>query len=80
MAAALSTQPLGSRATVSSTPVRTLSGDVVDRLVTVDHDTREAVVGVVGGEVVGVNFVIELSFLKGRDRLGGYDLFSLLTY
>ena len=35
-------------------PVRTLSADAVDRLVTVDHDAREAVVGVVGGEVVGV--------------------------
>jgi GNAT superfamily N-acetyltransferase len=35
-------------------PVRVLSSDVVDRLVTVDHDAREAVVGVVGGEVVGV--------------------------
>ena len=35
-------------------PVRTLSADAVERLVTVDHDAREAVVGVVGGEVVGV--------------------------
>ena len=35
-------------------PVRMLSSDLVDRLVTVDHDAREAVVGVVGGEVVGV--------------------------
>lgn len=35
-------------------PVRMLAADVVDRLVTVDHDDREAVVGVVGGEVVGV--------------------------
>ena len=35
-------------------PVRMLSSAVVDRLVTVDHDAREAVVGVVGGEVVGV--------------------------
>ena len=35
-------------------PVHMLSSDLVDRLVTVDHDAREAVVGVVGGEVVGV--------------------------
>ena len=33
-----------------------------------------------GGTVVGVNFVIELSFLGGRSRLEQYDLFSLLTY
>jgi adenine phosphoribosyltransferase len=33
-----------------------------------------------GGKVVGLGFVIELEFLKGRGRLGGYDLFSLLRY
>jgi adenine phosphoribosyltransferase len=33
-----------------------------------------------GGEVVGLPFIIELEFLKGRDRLGGYDVFSLLQY
>lgn len=45
--------------------------------------TVNAIAGLVeqlGGVVVGVNFVIELSFLNGRERLGGYDLFSLLTY
>ncbi len=33
-----------------------------------------------GGHVVGVNFVIELSFLHGREKLGGYDLLALITY
>ena len=33
-----------------------------------------------GGQVVGIAFVIELSFLKGRDQLQGYDVFSLLSY
>jgi adenine phosphoribosyltransferase len=33
-----------------------------------------------GGEVVGVAFVIELGFLNGRERLAGYDLTSLITY
>lgn len=33
-----------------------------------------------GGEVVGLAFVIELSFLNGRDKLQGYDIFSLLKY
>jgi adenine phosphoribosyltransferase len=45
--------------------------------------TVEAIAGLVeqlGGDVVGVNFVIELSFLRGRDRLAKYDLFSLITY
>lgn len=34
----------------------------------------------VGGSVAGIGFVIELSFLKGRERLAGYDVFSLLQY
>jgi adenine phosphoribosyltransferase len=45
--------------------------------------TVEAIAGLVeqlGGRVVGVNFVIELSFLGGRQRLSQYDLFSLITY
>jgi adenine phosphoribosyltransferase len=33
-----------------------------------------------GGEVVGVLFVIELEFLHGRDKLNGYDVQSLITY
>lgn len=33
-----------------------------------------------GGEVVGVTFIIELSFLKGRDKLKGYDVLSLIEY
>jgi adenine phosphoribosyltransferase len=34
----------------------------------------------VGGKVVGVTFVVELDFLKGRDRLKGYDVSSLIHY
>jgi adenine phosphoribosyltransferase len=33
-----------------------------------------------GGEVVGLAFVIELEFLNGRERLEGYDVFSLIQY
>jgi adenine phosphoribosyltransferase len=45
--------------------------------------TVEAIAGLVerlGGHVVGVNFVIELTFLGGRERLVGHDLFSLIAY
>jgi adenine phosphoribosyltransferase len=34
----------------------------------------------VGGQVAGCAFVIELSFLEGRARLGSYPVQSLLTY
>ena len=33
-----------------------------------------------GGEVVGLLFVVELSFLNGRDKLTGYDVESLIQY
>ena len=33
-----------------------------------------------GGTVVGAGFIIELSFLNGREKLGKYDVFSLIQY
>ncbi|MGP8246293.1 MAG: adenine phosphoribosyltransferase [Bryobacteraceae bacterium] len=33
-----------------------------------------------GGKVAGLAFVIELTFLGGRGKLTGYELFSLLQY
>jgi adenine phosphoribosyltransferase len=37
-------------------------------------------VGRLGGKVVGIACLVELSFLKGRDKLEGYDFYSLITY
>lgn len=34
----------------------------------------------VGGKVAGLSFVIELDFLKGRDKLANYNVQSLLRY
>lgn len=33
-----------------------------------------------GGEVVGAAFAVELNFLKGRSKLPGVDVFSLIKY
>ena len=33
-----------------------------------------------GGEVVGMLFVVELAFLNGRDKLTDYDVESLISY
>ena len=33
-----------------------------------------------GADVCGLGFVVELDFLKGRDKLKGCDVFSLLHY
>jgi adenine phosphoribosyltransferase len=45
--------------------------------------TVKAIAGLVeqlGGNVVGVNFVIELTFLGGREKLQGYELYALIAY
>jgi adenine phosphoribosyltransferase len=34
----------------------------------------------IGGKVVGIACLIELGFLKGRDRIDGYDLFTLISF
>jgi len=33
-----------------------------------------------GGKVAGLGFVVELTFLNGRKKLNGHDVFSLLQY
>ncbi len=33
-----------------------------------------------GGTVAGCAFLVELAFLKGREKLSGYDVYSLITY
>jgi adenine phosphoribosyltransferase len=45
--------------------------------------TASAVAGLVeslGGHIAGVGFLIELGFLKGREKLSRYDLHSVLKY
>jgi len=45
--------------------------------------TAEAVTKLIeelGGEIVQISFLIELSFLNGRDKLEGYDVKSLIVY
>ncbi|HSE59475.1 MAG TPA: adenine phosphoribosyltransferase [Nitrospiraceae bacterium] len=45
--------------------------------------TAEATVHLVeqlGGQVAGLGFLVELEFLKGRERLQGYNLFAAVTY
>lgn len=45
--------------------------------------TAEAVCKLVeqlGGEIVQCNFIMELGFLNGRDKLGSYDVQAVLNY
>jgi adenine phosphoribosyltransferase len=34
----------------------------------------------IGGEIVGISFVIELTFLHGREKLKGHNIHSLVKY
>jgi adenine phosphoribosyltransferase len=40
----------------------------------------EQLVEKLGGQVVGCCFLIELTFLRGRERLSGYDIQALIEY
>jgi adenine phosphoribosyltransferase len=45
--------------------------------------TAKAMAGLVeqlGGEVVGLTFIIELDFLNGREQIANYDINSLIHY
>lgn len=55
---------------------------VIDDLIATGG-TIEAIVGLIeqlGGEVVKICFVMELAGLKGREKLTGYDVNSIITY
>jgi adenine phosphoribosyltransferase len=43
-------------------------------------DATARLVRSLGGEIAGLGFVVELDFLKGREKLGEYEVFSLLHY
>jgi adenine phosphoribosyltransferase len=42
--------------------------------------TSISLINQLGGEVIGAAFLIELSYLNGREKLGGIDVVSLVTY
>jgi adenine phosphoribosyltransferase len=33
-----------------------------------------------GGHIAGIAFLVELNYLKGRERLKGHDVFALIKY
>ncbi len=55
---------------------------IVDDLLATAGTARAAVdlVEKLGGKVNGIAFLVELTFLKGREKLKGYDTFSLIKY
>jgi adenine phosphoribosyltransferase len=55
---------------------------IVDDLIATGGTARAVaeMVETMEATVVGIAFVVELTFLKGRDKLGRYDVHSLLKY
>ncbi|SDE59951.1 adenine phosphoribosyltransferase [Sporomusa acidovorans] len=55
---------------------------IVDDLLATGGTTRATVnmVEQLGGRVIGLAFLIELSFLNGRQVIAGYDITSLVEY
>jgi adenine phosphoribosyltransferase len=55
---------------------------VVDDLLATGGTARAAaeLIQKLGGNLVGLGFVVELEFLHGRERLAGYDVVSLIQY
>ena len=49
------------------------------RVAGVSKGAREAIEKA-GGKVAGCGFLVELSFLDGREKLRGYEVFSLVRY
>jgi adenine phosphoribosyltransferase len=43
-------------------------------------DAARRLVEKMGGKVIGFMFVIELTYLNGRDKLAGYPIYSLVKY
>ena len=61
------------------------SGDhvlIVDDLLATGGTARAAhdLVGRAGGKTIGFSFLVELTFLKGREKLAGNTVYSLLKY
>lgn len=55
---------------------------IVDDLLATGGTMRASIdlVEQLGGEVVGLSFLVELSFLNGRQKLQGYDIHTVITY
>jgi adenine phosphoribosyltransferase len=55
---------------------------IVDDLIATGGSARATInlIERLGGKVVGLAFLIELTFLCGRDRLKGYDIHSVIQY
>ena len=62
--------------------VRDVATSVVDDLLATGGTALATtkLVESLGGKVASLAFIVELDFLKGRDKLAGYEVVSMLHY
>ncbi|MGQ9682957.1 MAG: adenine phosphoribosyltransferase [Anaerolineae bacterium] len=55
---------------------------LIDDLLATGGSARAAVqlIEQLGGQVIGIAFLVNLTFLKGADKLAGYNVFSVIDY
>jgi len=55
---------------------------IIDDLLATGGTVRAVIdlVEELGGRVVGIEFLVELTFLKGREKLAGYPIHTCITY
>lgn len=55
---------------------------IVDDLLATGGSAKAAIelIEKLGGRIIGCCFLIELAFLNGRQKINGYDIFSLIKY
>jgi adenine phosphoribosyltransferase len=55
---------------------------VVDDLLATGGTVKAAcgLIGQLGGNIAGISFLIELTFLNGREKIGGYPIQSLIQF
>ena len=55
---------------------------IVDELLATGGTVSAAVelIEKLGGHIAGIAFLVELTFLRGREHLSDYDVFALIKY
>ena len=55
---------------------------IVDDLLATGGTVSAAIelIELLGGQIAGIAFLVELTFLKGREHLSNYDVFALIEY
>src|SRR5579864_2592383 len=55
---------------------------IVDDLLATGGTVSAAIelIELLGGQIAGIAFLVELTFLKGREHLSNYDVFALIKY